>query len=511
VTEHVPEPGTEHVPEPGTELVPEPGTEHGPAPGTEPPTYRRLSPLTPLVRAPIVLLAVIGGSWQQILTEGRLGFVALALLALLAAGAVFGVVSWARTKYWIRDDELRIDTGVVSRQSRRIRIDRLQGVDIVQPLVARFFGLAELKLDVAGGDREGSLAFLPHREALELRAVLLERRDTLRGAPAPSADGTADGAPVEGVVAPPFAGRADRAHGERPLGRLDPGLLVASLVLSSEMLWVVGAAIGIAVSVATLGSFAAVGGIVPALLALAVALGRKFTGYYGFRLSESAEGLHVRRGLTALSSQTIATSRIQGVAVLEPVLWRRFGWARLDVSVAGYRTGEGDSAEASSTVMPVAPREEVVALAAHVIGGRDGAHVPLSTPPSRSRWLAPFTAWTLAAGADPQLVVSRRGFWVRRLDVVPHARVQSARVTQGALQRLLHLADVHVDSPPGPVHVRARHLDAADARPFTDALVVAGRAARRERAAAQVEPAAHPGPGDSPSDGTTPPAPETTQ
>lgn len=475
---------------------PGPGTAHGAPPGPEAPEYRRLSPLTPVVRAPIVLLAVLGGSWQQIFTEGRLGFVALALLGLLAAGAVYGVASWLRTKYWIRDDELRIDTGVVSRQSRRIRIDRLQGIDIVQPLVARFFGLAELKLDVAGGDREGSLAFLPHREALELRALLLERRDELKGAPAPQS------VTWPRADAPPLSGRADRAHGERPLGRLDPGLLVASLALSSEMLWVAGAAIGLAVSFVALGSFAAVGGIVPALLAFAVALGRKFTGYYGFRLSESVEGLHVRRGLTALSSQTIAPARVQGVAVLEPVLWRPFGWARLDVSVAGYRTGEGDSAQASSTLMPVAPKDEVLALAAHVLRGRDARHVRLAPPPARARWLAPFTAWTLAAGTDEQLVVSRRGFWVRRVDVVPHARVQSVRVTQGPLQRWLRLADVHVDSPPGPVHVRARHVDPVDARAFTEALLVAGRVARRAGADALGQPAGQ---------GSTPPTPETTQ
>jgi putative membrane protein len=238
-----------------------------------------------------------------------------------------------------------------------------------------------------------------------------------------------------------------------------------------------------------------------------VALGRKFTGYYGFRLSESAEGLHVRRGLTALSSQTIATARIQGVAVLEPVLWRPFGWARLDVSVAGYQSGEGDSAQASSTVMPVASRDEVVALAAHVLGGREAGRVPLEPPPNRARWRAPLTAWNLAAGSDPELVVSRRGFWVRRTDVVPHARVQSVRVTQGPLQRLLALADVHVDSPPGPVTVRARHVDAVAARPFVDALVLAGRDARRGRAA----PVAWVGAQPPPSDGTTPPAPESTQ
>ena len=44
----------------------------------------------------------------------------------------------------------------------------------------------ELKMDVAGGGaREGSLAFLPLREAQALRATLMQRRDAVRAGSAP--------------------------------------------------------------------------------------------------------------------------------------------------------------------------------------------------------------------------------------------------------------------------------------------------------------------------------------
>ena len=105
---------------------------------------KRLSPLTPLVRGSILVVAVVASNWDDAL-RGNLGPIALLLLALLAAGALYGVVSWLRTRYWIEADELRVDTGVVVRQSRRIRVDRLQGIDISQPFVARLFGLAELQ------------------------------------------------------------------------------------------------------------------------------------------------------------------------------------------------------------------------------------------------------------------------------------------------------------------------------------------------------------------------------
>ena len=119
---------------------------------------QRLSPLTPLVRSFIVLVAA-GTTVIRDVTRGDIGPTAALFALLLFVGGVYGAVSWLRTTFWIEADELRVDTGVLSRQSRRIRIDRLQGVDIVQPFVARILGLAELRMDVAGGNaREGSLA-----------------------------------------------------------------------------------------------------------------------------------------------------------------------------------------------------------------------------------------------------------------------------------------------------------------------------------------------------------------
>lgn len=453
--------------------------------------HRRLSPLTPVVRAPIITLAFIGGSWQQIVNGEDIGLFAFAVLALLAVGLLWGLASWIRTKYWIDDAELRVDKGVIARQSRRIRIDRLQGVDIVQPLVARAFGLAELRFDVASGsDREGSLAFLPHQEALALRATLLRRRDDLRD------DGTAR-TDTEQSAAP-------GQEPERELGRLDLGLLVASLVLSPEAIFTGVAAAAVGITFAVTGTFAVAGAILPAAIGLAIALGKRLTSYYGFRLTESAAGLHVSRGLTSLSSQTIARIRIQGLVLSEPVLWRPFGWAKLEVSVAGYASSESDRAQPSSTLMPVAPRAECVALLDHVLASSSVSSVTLTPPPRRARWLAPLSFWTLAFGYDDHLVVSRRGFFVRRLDVVPLARVQSVRVTQGPVEGRLGLADLRVDSPPGPVtvtgHLRADTL----VRDQGEEVVVAGRTARR---AARRIAASDPG---SPASGPAKPGPAVT-
>lgn len=452
---------------------------------------RRLSPLTPVVRAPIVVIAVVGGSWQTFLSNG-LGPSSLVVLALAAAGILYGIVAWLRTAYWIHDDELRIDTGVVSRQSRRIRIDRLQGVDIVQPLMARLFGLAELRFDTASGSgREGSLAFLPHREAVALRAQLLLRRDAVR---AGGADGRPDGGPDgrsgAGLPSDPVTGEVPPAAPPAPprvLAKLDLGLLLWATILSPiTLVLVLGGAALLVVSWVT-GAPLFAGGFVPAVLGAGFAVFRGFSAAYGFTVSDSAEGLAVRRGLTALTSQTVPLPRIQGVVVSEPVMWRPFGWARLEVSVAGSARSD-DSTFSAATLLPVGPRAQVLWLARYALGGEDPTSVPLVPAPRRARYAAPLSAWTLAYGHDDRFAVSRRGWWTRRFDVAPQGKVQSVRVRRGPWQRRLRLATVLVDSPVGKVAVQARHRDEQESRTLVDDVVVRSRRARRAASSGRVAP-----------------------
>ena len=103
----------------------------------------------------------------------------------------------------------------------------------------------------------------------------------------------------------------------------------------------------------------------------------------------------------------------------------------------------------------------------------------LTRPPDRARWAAPVRRRFMSAGVGEHLVVSREGMVTRRTHVVPHARVQSLQLHQGVWQRRLGLADLHVDSPPGPVKVRLRHRDAAEARELLEREDALTRRARR--------------------------------
>ena len=122
-----------------------------------------------------------------------------------------------------------------------------------------------------------------------------------------------------------------------------------------------------------------------------------------------------------------------------------------------------------------------------VLPGVDLAAVPLEPAPPRARWRSPVQWRRLAVGHDDRVAMVRRGMVVRHHAVVPHARTQSVRVTQGPWERALDLASVHVDSTPGPVAVPGLHLDAGLARAFAE-----GQADRARLARARAERSCRP-------------------
>ena len=196
-------------------------------------------------------------------------------------------------------------------------------------------------------------------------------------------------------------------------------------------------------------------------------------GQFDFTVAESPDGLRLRRGLLETRAQTVPPGRVQAVRVVEPLLWRSRGWVRVEANVAGY-VGEGQQ-QASRARPGRHPRRGAPGCSRVVLPGLDSRQVVPQGVPRRARWLDPLQWRSLAVGSDDRFLLVRRGRWRRETDLLPHEKVQSVRISQGAVQRRLRLATLHVDTTPGPVAVVAAHRDAADAR----------RAARRRGGAAR--------------------------
>ncbi|MEV0005929.1 PH domain-containing protein [Micromonospora sp. NPDC050980] len=435
----------------------------GPPDGEEP--RQRLHPLSPALHGAKSLVVVIAGlSWS---TLNRVGFGWFAVLvAVFVLGAtVLSVVSWWNTGYHVVGRELRVHEGLLWRRTRAIPLERLQAVEVVRPLLAQLTGLAELRLEVVGGGKtEAPLAYLGVAEAAALRQRLLAVAGRAPG-PAPVA---AAGVPAQ----PAPTGR--RLHAVR-----NQDLLVSQLLTPQAFLLPFGVAFVVAQFLSEGSwSFVAVASTLTAMFGVVLQPIRRVLDDWSFRLDADGDTLRVHNGLLETRVQTVPLHRVQTVGVTWPLLWRVKGWLRLRLEVAGYSAGEPDDRNRPDRLLPVGDAGTGGRVVTEVLPGVRLDALPGTPPPARARWLRPLSRRVVGAGLDERVFVARSGLLTRRLTLVPYARIQSVRVTQGPAQRRLRLATVHADTA-GGAGAAAVDRDLHDAWELAAELTARARAARR--------------------------------
>ncbi len=433
---------------------------------------RKVNPLTPIIVAlpfvPAMFFVLILYSGGSIAAFGLSGIPFALVCALLFGGLMtaYQYLVWRRLTYWFDDSgDLRVDSGVLYRNERRLQLSRLQSVEIVQPLLARLFGMSVVKVDVAGGNASKAvLRFLTRTEAEDLRREIITRAAGVR-----DVEGVASGV-ADQVAAGPREVIATVATKDLFLSLLlrtsTFGLLAFTVLLGFVTFWTEGAA-GVGLMPIT--------GGVPLFIVIS-----EFNILYGFTITKAADGVRLHSGLLQTRSQTVPPGRVQAIDFVEPLLWRRFGWVRIWLTVAGVAgSGNDDHAKVSESVLlPVAHRSVATEIFSHVMPEVDLSTIALEPAEKRARWRSPIQWSRLAVGHDDQVFVARRGWVTRHLSVVPHARTQSVHVEQGPYQRALGLASVCVDVAPGPVKVLGLQRPAAQARQIAQAQADRARTAR---------------------------------
>ncbi|MGW4023220.1 PH domain-containing protein [Streptomyces sp. NPDC005009] len=425
--------------------------------GRPPVTERRLHPVTPLRRAWAPVAVLIGWALhdpdqaQRQLTRLTTTTLLIGLAVLIPAAALYGFLTWWFTHFAVTESELRIRTGLLFRRTAHIRLERIQAIDVTQPLLARVAGVAKLKLDVIGTDKKDELAFLGADEARALRAELLAR-------------------------AAGFAPETAHEVGEAPsreMLRVPPGVLAVSLLLTGATWgWLLVAAVMVPLLwTATHSLWTVLAAAVPLLGAAGASSVGRFVAEYDWTLGESPDGLRIDHGLLDRAHETVPPGRVQTVRLVEPLLWRRRDWVRVELDVAG---------SSNSLLLPVAPRELAESVVARVL---PGVSVPpreaLSRPPRRARWCVPLWWRGYGLAVTDAVFAARHGLLRRSLSLVPHAKVQSVRLVQGPWQRARGVADVHVDTGANK-SVTARLRDATEAAALLHSQAERSRTGRRD-------------------------------
>lgn len=389
--------------------------------------WRRLHPLSPLLRGGLFLLVVVGiiianlrdrifelflderfvdamgpneGDLIEYLAGQRLlvwGLVAVAVVILVIIAVSW--LSWRFSTFRITPEAVESRRGVLFRQHRRAPLERIQSVNLQRSLLARLLGLTQVDVQTAGQGGKVALQYLGHREAKEVREQILlaARASKMGGAQPPQLSPAAmrigEGSPSQLAVDPmgqvytvaPGAldGRlrdiADfdinpSAREAGALIRVPVGRLLASLLLGTEMISVVVIVVAIAVT-SIWATPVALAGLVPVGLVMVSMLISQFNKGFNFVLSRADDGVRIGAGLTATSTETIPSGRVHAVEARQPIGWRLFGWWKVRITTAGHSAAEGGQNKMQNTVLPVGDIEDVLRVFETLLPVEAGAAV----------------------------------------------------------------------------------------------------------------------------------------
>lgn len=110
-----------------------------------------------LVVVVAVAVALIGG---HISSDLRLIAILIAL-ALLGLNMIVAWIRWTSANFVLTDQRVILNTGVFSRTTKVIPLDRVQDCSTHQSLFGRIFGYGRAEIDAAGASGAEELEYLP--------------------------------------------------------------------------------------------------------------------------------------------------------------------------------------------------------------------------------------------------------------------------------------------------------------------------------------------------------------
>jgi putative membrane protein len=468
--------------------------------------WHRLHPATPLLRGGIAFVAILGviiynlrdmvinvvigvdednDPFSFILDHGYAGLVLLAILAGLVISIALFWVSWRMHTFRITDELVEVRSGVLFRTHRQGRLDRIQGINIVRPFLARLFGAAKLEINVAGQDANVPLAYLGSAQADALRREILRLASGTQVAAAAEAGGTDQAGGVIQRRAAELLGPELEPGIAAPesIVEMHPVRLIGSLLLSGTTLVLIAIVVGIIVGTSVTGSIFFLFGFVPAAIGMVSYTVTRVTRSLRYSIASTPDGIRVGYGLLSTSNETLPPGRIHAIQVSQPLLWRPAGWWEIKINQASHSSTKGAAGQANTTILPVGSIEDVKKVLGLVLpgvvdpealallergltskGGDDG----FTNSPRRAAWLRWFSWRRNGFAITPDAVLLRRGAIWRELIAVPQARMQSVSLNQGPLLRGMRLAAVRLHTVAGPVTARLGAIDQDTAWRFWD-------------------------------------------
>jgi len=459
----------------------------------------------------VLLFTGRGNSWEL------WGLVGAGVLVLVSLAQYFTY------RFRVDDEGIVIRRGLLQKSLRHIPFQRIHNVALHQTLLHRVFGVAEVRLESAGGmQAEGEMRVLSLADAHALEQLVRSR--------------------ARGEARSAEAGAAAQVESATTLLALPTSEVIRLGLISNRGMLLVAAALGVmaqtggdlfgdgveyvadhasdwsrAYALGMAGTaLALVAMLVFAVIALRLlSVLLALLQYHGFTLTETGRRLSAQRGLLTRMRASMPRSRIQSWSLRESLTHRWLGRQGLRVDSASMDTGNDQ--RSLRDLAPVATPEAMVALIRHLLPGHAWPMAqwrPLHPKAWRRQFAVPalfafaltgvllwlhglwgFVAlallplfavravvWARHAGYSVQggLVAVREGWLDKHWRFAEVRKLQSLRLAQSPFDRRHGMASLLMDtvgaSPMEPP-LRVRYLPEAEARALRDQLAAAMEAA----------------------------------
>ncbi|MGO4349888.1 PH domain-containing protein [Paenibacillus sp. MCAF9] len=126
---------------------------------------------------PVILIGVLKGtSWTNLNWYWYTGAAVLSVVLL-----VFSFFEWKRFGFWLEEDRIIIQKGLLFRDEKTIYYTRIHSVNVEQPLIQRILGVAQVKIETPGGNKkaDGILPALSIKEANDIQYMLRKQASSI--------------------------------------------------------------------------------------------------------------------------------------------------------------------------------------------------------------------------------------------------------------------------------------------------------------------------------------------
>lgn len=471
----------------------------------------------------------------------RAGMLVPVLLVLAGVLVVFFLVLWLMWRmrtFRILPDAVEERGGIIFRNYRRAAFNRVQGVTLRRSLIARVLGLATVEVVTAGGGGENSkflLSYLKYAVAQQVRGQIMRgagaaRKKNSVGGFTQAGEQDATGcavAPTEGAPAKPSgfvndssghpaqatAGAAgqvldlnarvnefidddmdDYARERGTFVRVPISRLILSVLLSTELLIVyflaVAVFIGLVISGPEVAAPIYLVVIVPTVLGVGAHVYSVLNHSFNFTISRSEDSVRIGAGLTQTASESIPLRRIFAIGATQPLLWRFFGWWKVQITIIGQSAASSGQNSLKNMVLPLGDVSEVCRVIEvvypdsgltpdDIAAALNGSGEGFLRPPKRAGVLLWFGLRRAGArihtgdAGQSDTMLLRKGFVDKKLSLIPLSRVQSVGLSHPLAHRVLRLVTVKAHTVLGPVATGLRGLSREQGETFFSELAQA--------------------------------------